>query len=340
MRRRTTRIGSRRATIYTIILIVMLFIGYLRDEIAPRLQQAFDKIEQTEKTKQIEEAESTEKAEATKDTATPTAERNTAPATKSIAMPELPQMQHSDENYVTTHHSGSVRNYTVCYSSRHRSPLWVAAPMHRCYEGETKRKDNYTFDPTLPVNIQTRLNRSYGDYTRGHMLGSAERNVSRELNDQTFYVTNIAPQLREGFNQMGGAWNNLESLVDKQVCADTLYLVTGAIYEPYTDSNGEQIPARTTINKNDEQEVGVPTAYYKVMLRTKSGTTGRSVAECATEELKCVAFIVGHRSAKGRKPSVEDMLSVRELERMTGIDFFASVPHAPETEANPEDWGL
>jgi DNA/RNA endonuclease G (NUC1) len=212
--------------------------------------------------------------------------------------------------------------------------------MHRCYEGETKRKDNYTFDPTLPVNIQTRLNRSYGDYTRGHMLGSAERNVSRELNDQTFYVTNIAPQLREGFNQMGGAWNNLESLVDKQVCADTLYLVTGAIYEPYTDSNGEQIPARTTINKNDEQEVGVPTAYYKVLLRTRSGKTGRSVRECKADELKCAAFVVGHYSAKGRKPTAADMMSVEELERLTGFTFFANVPNAPKGKANAADWGL
>ena len=324
----------------------MLAISYMRDEIAPRLQEIFHAEQSAAPTTLAKGREATPLAEempASQGSESPTlprTEERSAPAIKPIAMPELPQMQSAKENYITTHSCGEVRNYTVCYSSIHHSPLWVAAPMHRSYEGDTKRKDNYTFDPTLPVNIQTRLNTSYGEYTRGHMLGSAERNASRELNDQTFYVTNIAPQLREGFNQMGGAWNNLESFVDKQVCADTLYLVTGAIYEPYTDSNGELIPARTTINKNDEQEVGVPTAYYKVMLRTRSGKTGRSIAECTSEELKCAAFIVGHRSAKGRKPSAEDMLTVRELEQLTGIDFFATVPHAPETEADPKDWGL
>ena len=258
---------------------------------------------------------------------------------KVAAWPELPKMRQTDEEYVVSHTVGDRRNYTVCYSSEHRSPVWVAAPVHRSYTGSVKRVDNYDFDPSLPVNIQPRLARSYGDYTRGHMLGSAERTVSRELNNQTFYVTNIAPQLRDGFNERGGAWNNLEAFVDRQICADTLYVVTGAIYERFTDSDGTIIEPRTTTNKNDGERVGVPTAYYKALLRTKSGRTGRAVGECRASELKCAAFIVGHRSASGRKPSAKDMISIKELERLTGVDFFAGV-NAPENTARAEDWGL
>jgi DNA/RNA endonuclease G (NUC1) len=258
---------------------------------------------------------------------------------KVAAWPELPKMRQTDEEYVVSHTVGGRRNYTVCYSSEHRSPVWVAAPVHRSYTGDVKRVDNYDFDPSLPVNIQPRLARSYGDYTRGHMLGSAERTVSRELNNQTFYVTNIAPQLRDGFNERGGAWNNLEAFVDRQICADTLYVVTGAIYERFTDSDGTIIEPRTTTNKNDGERVGVPTAYYKALLRTKSGRTGRAVGECRSSELKCAAFIVGHRSASGRKPSAKDMISIKELERLTGVDFFAGV-NAPENTARAEDWGL
>ena len=119
-----------------------------------------------------------------------------------------------------------------------------------------------------------------------------------------------------------------------------MYVVTGAIYERFTDSDGTTIEPRTTKNKNDGKQIGVPTAYYKVLLRTKSGRTSRSVRECRASELKCAAFIVGHRSASGRKPSAEDMIPVRELERMTGIDFFAALPNAPEKEVNAADWGL
>lgn len=254
---------------------------------------------------------------------------------------ELPSQKSDDKLYITSHMcSDNRRNYTVCFSSEQRSPLWIAAPIHDSYKGSVKRVDNYDFDPTLPVNIQPRLNRSYGEYTRGHMLGSAERTSTREMNNQTFYVTNIAPQIRDGFNESGGAWNYLESFVDRQVCADTLYVVTGCIYDDYTAVDGTNIKARTTINKNDKQSVGVPTAYYKAILRTKSGHTGRSVKECKASELKCAAFIVAHRSAPKHKPTAKDMISIKELERMTGINFFANVPNAPKSKAIAADWGL
>ena len=201
--------GGRRTLIYIVVVGLLLAAHYLYDNFAPEAAIAADNTEQVEQTSDEPSAEA--------------APRKTTGA----QWAELPAMKRQgDEIYITTHHIGDKRNYTVCYSSEHHAPLWVAAPVHRAYKGDVKRVDNYDFDPTLPVNIQTRLARSYGDYTRGHMLGSAERTASREMNNQTFYSTNIAPQLREGFNERGGAWNNLEYFVDRQVCADTLYVVT------------------------------------------------------------------------------------------------------------------
>ena len=340
MRRRTKRLGSRRTLIYIVILLALVVVNYLRSENSA--EAAEEKV--AEKAVELPSAAPTRPIEKSREEPAPAPKKKVKSAKVKTAFSgwaELPAEMMGEELY-TTHHLDSEgrRNFSVCYNSRHHSPMWVATPMHRSYEGDTKRVDNYDYDPTLPVNIQIRLSRSYGEYTRGHMLGSAERNASRELNNQTFYVSNIAPQMQDGFNQMGGAWNNLESFVDKQVCADTLYLVTGAIYERYTDTDGTVIEPRTTINKNDGKQVGVPTAYYKAMLRTKNGNTGRSVMECSREELKCAAFIVGHRSAKKRKPTSKEMLSIDELERLTGVDFFAGVENAPEDVAKAEEWGL
>lgn len=322
MRRRTHKLGGNKTIIYIIVVVLLVAGNYLYDNFAPEQAEAAE----------IEEVEFTEtSAEA------PAPKGKTAHA----GWAELPTQNVSNDIYVTSHLLGdNRRNYTVCYSREHRAPLWVAAPVHRAYKGDVKRVDNYDFDPTLPVNIQITLNRSYGDYTRGHMLGSGERTASREMNNQTFYVTNIAPQLREGFNERGGAWNNLEYFVDRQLCADTLYVVTGAIYDDFTAPDGTNIKARTTVNKNDNKRVGVPTAYYKALLRTKSGHTGKSVVECKASELKCAAFIVAHRSDAGHKPTVEDMISIKELERLTGVNFFANVPNAPESKAEAKDWGL
>lgn len=322
MRRRTHKLGGNKTIIYIIVVVLLVAGNYLYDNFAPEQAEAAE----------IEEVVFTESsAEA------PAPKGKTAHA----GWAELPTQKASNDIYVTSHLLGdSRRNYTVCYSREQRAPLWVAAPVHRTYKGDVKRVDNYDFDPTLPVNIQITLNRSYGDYTRGHMLGSGERTATREMNNQTFYVTNIAPQLRDGFNERGGAWNNLEYFVDRQICADTLYVVTGAIYDDFTAPDGTNIKARTTVNKSDNKCVGVPTAYYKALLRTKSGRTGKSVMECKASELKCAAFIVAHRSDVGYKPTAEDMISIKELERLTGVNFFANVPNAPESKVEAKDWGL
>ena len=322
MRRRTHKLGGNKTIIYIIVVVLLVAGNYLYDNFAPEQAEAAE-IEEVEFTKSFAEA--------------PAPKGKTAHA----GWAELPTQKASNDIYITSHLLGdNRRNYTVCYSREQRAPLWVAAPVHRTYKGDVKRVDNYDFDPTLPVNIQITLNRSYGDYTRGHMLGSGERTASREMNNQTFYVTNIAPQLRDGFNERGGAWNNLEYFVDRQLCADTLYVVTGAIYDDFTAPDGTNIKARTTVNKNDNKRVGVPTAYYKALLRTKSGRTGKSVLECKASELKCAAFIIPHRSDAGHKPTAEDMISIKELERLTGVNFFANVPNAPESKAEAKDWGL
>ena len=322
MRRRTHKLGGNKTIIYIIVVVLLVAGNYLYDNFAPEQAEAAE-IEEVEFTKSPAEA--------------PAPKGKTAHA----GWAELPTQKASNDIYITSHLLGdNRRNYTVCYSREQRAPLWVAAPVHRAYKGDVKRVDNYDFDPTLPVNIQITLNRSYGDYTRGHMLGSGERTASREMNNQTFYVTNIAPQLRDGFNERGGAWNNLEYFVDRQICADTLYVVTGAIYDDFTAADGTNIKARTPVNKNDNKRVGVPTAYYKALLRTKSGRTGKSVVECKASELKCAAFIIPHRPDVGHKPTAEDMISIKELERLTGVNFFANVPNAPESKAEAKDWGL
>lgn len=253
---------------------------------------------------------------------------------------ELPATPKQAHLYTTHHLYEQGRNYSACYSSEHHCPVWVAAPLHSSYKGDVKRGDSFTFDPTLSIDIQPSISRSYGEYTRGHLLGSAARTATRLMNKQTFYATNIAPQLQNGFNAQGGAWNNVEAIVDKQICADTLYVVTGCLFNDYTHSDGRIVKASTTTNKNDGKKIGVPTAYYKALLRTKRGTTGKSVMECKGEELKCVAIIVPHVSATKYKPSKADLISIKELEERSGVVFFANVQNAPKEKVTPSDWGL
>ena len=223
-----------------------------------------------------------------------------------------------------------IRNFSCCYSKGNMQPVWVAAPMHNCYKGSSGRNDSYKADPNIKCAQASRVD----GYTRGHMLGSSDRTVSKETNRQVFYYSNIGAQLQAGFNTGGGSWNNLESLTDGQWCADTLYQVIGCIFTKFTDRYGKTVEPKTV------GSVHIPTAYYKVLLRTKGGNTGKAVNQCSASELKCAAFILGHRTNAGHKPSASDMYTVEELEAITGLSFFVNVPNAPKSTATASDWGL
>lgn len=341
--------GSRRPLLYVIVLAALMGASYLHDRFGDLAAAADGEIEGTVL---VEPADPTP-AETPTESETPTGRTETATAVENTpatvyrtGWAELPdERADGDRRYV--HHlcggegaSASWRSHTACFSVERQCPVWVAFPLHECYRGDSGRTGTYRFDPALPVDIQPSLSRSYGEYTRGHLLASADRTVSAEANRATFMPTNIAPQTQAGFNAAGGAWNNLEDFVAGQVCADTLYVVTGCLFGEYEDGAAGKVEARTTTNKNDGKEIAVPTAYYKVLLRTRSGRTGRSVRECAAGELKCAAFVVAHRGVKGREVTRAEMMSVAELERLAGERFFVNVPAAPKSQAAAADWGL
>ena len=233
-----------------------------------------------------------------------------------------------------------ARNYTVCYGAQEHCPVWVAAPRHSMYTGSTKRTDAYKQDPNIPGNIQYSSKSTGGGCNKGHMLGSAERTCSRATNEQVFYYTNIAPQLSSGFNTGGGGWNILEDYVDSQVCADTLYEVLGCYFKTYTDAYGKtQTPK--TISFGSRNDVSMPTMFYYVLLRTKKGNSGKSVKDCSASELQCVAFVRAHSNdLKGQEVTSKELMSVADLEKITGVTYFPNIPNAPKTSFSVSDWGL
>ena len=234
----------------------------------------------------------------------------------------------------------TARNYTVCYSGKYHCPVWVAAPRHKMYVGSSGRTDAYRQDPDIPSNIQYNSKSTGGGCNKGHMLGSAERTSSTATNRDVFYYTNIAPQLSSGFNTGGGGWNILEDFVDTKVCADTLYEVLGCYFDKYTDAYGWTV-SPSTISFGGRNDVSMPTMFYYVLLRTKKGNTGKALKNCSADEMMCVAFVRSHtNSLKGQKVTVRELMSVADLEKITGVTYFPNVPNAPKTTFKASDWGL
>ena len=264
---------------------------------------------------------------------------------------EMPGIADADNNriddnnatYYYAYHSfssGSTsrRNYSVCFSSEHHCAMWVAAPRHSCYEGSSGRTDAYQADPDIPAGIQFKSKDTDAGCNKGHLLGSAERTCSSAANRQVFYYTNIAPQYSGGYNTGGGGWNILEDYIDTQVCSDTLYAVIGCYYDSYTDGYGYSASPKK-ISFGGRSDVSCPTMFYYAVLRTKKGNSGKAVWNCTADELQCVAFVRSHNnSLKGQKVSAKEMMSISDLEKLTGFKYFVNVPNAPKSTFNADDW--
>lgn len=257
---------------------------------------------------------------------------------------ELPVCDNDDYVYISHYADmgvkSHVRNYTMCFDPKHRASLWVAYPLHTSYtSGSATRSDNFGYDPSTSTSYQANLSRSYsGRYDRGHQIPAADRKCSQTMMDQTFYATNMTPQ-QSNFNQH--LWGYLEGRVRGMVCADTLYVVTGAWFDGNRD---ESIAASTTDASGNA--CPIPTDYFKVLLRTTKGNTKKAVQDITdASELKAIAFWLNHNNS-GSDISItkEYCMSVSEVERITGFEFFPmideSIAAQVKAQCNPSAWGI
>ena len=222
---------------------------------------------------------------------------------------ELPSMDNPDLGYFT--HSFKMdgkkyRNYSFGWSQKDRVALWVAYPLCKLYtNGSAGRTNAWALDPLLGDLSAAPFGGYAGSYARGHQLPSADRQCCDEANAQTFYGTNMTPQLNE-HNE--GIWSALESKVRNIANgSDTTYVVTGVIVSASSKKEKDSY----------DNNVTIPDAYFKVLLRySKSSTLG---------QWNAAAFYLEHRKYSENLGKQHSM-SVDELEEMTGIDFFVNLP--------------
>lgn len=255
------------------------------------------------------------------------------------AWAELPAYKENSNYEYVAHYAAlndrTARNYSLCFDKTKKAALWVAYPLHSVYIGSLPRPkpDPWTFDPLIPEAYQANLGLgSYkGNYDRGHQIPNADRTSVREMQYQTFYDSNATPQL-DNLNQK--MWANLESKVRGYRCSDTLYVVTGAYFGPNAGSTTDKAGNVTPI----------PTNYFKVLLRSRSGSTGKAVSVLSADELIAIGFWVEQKDYDAIQPPKSICRSVADIERETGFTFFpnlsSSAAASVKKQNNPSQWGI
>lgn len=243
---------------------------------------------------------------------------NLSPKTGWMELPAIPEGMDAFTHSMTVG-SVSTRNYSFLWDYSNLVAPWVAYPLCKWNIGNNiKRTNAWGLDPLLPEGKQPVLFRGFSEgnngwYARGHQIPSADRLTSYESNSMTFYGTNMTPQIQDGFN--GDIWATLEGKVRSWAnSSDTLYVVTGCVID-YKD--GETVKYALD---NNGKKVTVPTAYYKAVLRyMKSSTFGYS-------GYSACAVWLDHKVYSSSSISSSYSMSVDDLEKKTGIDFFVNLP--------------
>ena len=220
-------------------------------------------------------------------------------------------------------------NYSVEWDCDKRSQRWSCYQMYatnrvtrtsRYYPDTSKGEMQYPYDPELPLANYFSFDpfRSSG-YDHGHVCPSADRLYSREANIQTFYLTNMQPQLHI-FN--AGIWEMMENKLRSWIhqssnIKDTLYVCKGGTIDAVETAGGIKDPILTTLSNG----LIVPKYFFMALLyKSKSG-------------YKALAFWAEHLNEDHSNDALGNyVINIDELERRTGIDFFCNLPDNIENE--------
>ncbi|AEI50403.1 DNA/RNA non-specific endonuclease [Runella slithyformis] len=193
---------------------------------------------------------------------------------------------------------------TLRYREQYEQADWVAYKLTDEEASAYLSRDGNKFVPDPLVTTGSAITSDYtrSGYDRGHLAPAGDFNLTPADKQETFYMSNISPQVPD-FNR--GIWNDLEQKFRQWAQRDgELYIVTGPVLKPGLPTIG---------NKN---EIAVPERYYKIAL-------------CLTDaQPRMIGFVLNNEfSSENLKTFV---VSVDEIEQMTGIDFFPRLPDAIE----------
>ncbi len=204
-------------------------------------------------------------------------------------------------------------------------------------QGDSGRNNDFKPDEEAAVSPQPEDYNKSG-YSQGHLCPSADRQCTIEQNQQTFFLTNMQPQWQK-HNE--GLWKNLEDLVRNYVVkanttqssCDTLYVVKAATITDKVTIGDEQVDGIYAAKCNNK--LIVPKYFYMALLHYNK----------ASNSYKAIAFWTLHQDAKDTNKKYGDYaISIDELEKRTGIDFFCNLPdeieELVEAECDLDFWKL
>jgi endonuclease G len=208
---------------------------------------------------------------------------------------EIPRIHPQDQ---IIHHSA----YTLAYDEAHEQASWVAYELTATETtGPAERSSSFYEDPLVVTGSASNADYSGSGYDRGHLAPAGDMTWSAEAMRESFYYSNMSPQV-PSFNR--GIWKKLETQVRTWAQVyEIIQIVTGPVLTGELHSIG--------INN-----VSVPSYYYKIILDHQG------------PDIKAIGFVMAN--AASSMPLQSFVVTIDQIEKLTGIDFFPALPDAEE----------
>lgn len=202
--------------------------------------------------------------------------------------------------------------YTVGYSHKTRTALWVSYHLFEVGDVEgLVRNDAFAADSRVANPVDNDDYEGSG-YDRGHMAPSSPigKRYGQEAQDATFKMTNMVPQL-PGLNQRG--WESLERIISTDWAENfkKLWVITGPIFQ----GDCKQLYSG----------VRVPSECYMVI-----------VYHTPQDVVKALGVVMPQRRIN-QEPLSDFVVSIDQIESLTGIDFLTDLPDDIEDVVESQD---
>lgn len=203
-----------------------------------------------------------------------------------------------------TTHLIHYKGMDVNFNRDTHNPNWVAWELTADEAaGGQSRSNNFRADHSITGSADPSDYRNSG-WDRGHMAPAGDMKWDKQTMEESFYMTNIVPQ-NQSLNR--SSWNKLEQKCRTRATNDSaIYIICGPI-------PGEQPLAHIGIN-----QVEVPARLFKVILSPYANPP------------RGIGFIFNNTEDHGGMQQCA--VSIDEVERVTGYDFFSALPDSIEAD--------
>lgn len=169
------------------------------------------------------------------------------------------------------------KGYALQFSNDLKIPYWVCEHLTSQSVSGTLTGRSTTFHPDPQVKGPHSENADYSNsgYDKGHQAPNADQTVDKTLREETFYLSNVAPQVPENNQRV---WKSLEERVRSwaKEYGEVWAITGGLLYDPKED-NASTADGWVKYDVIGKDGVAVPTHFYKIVAR-REGDSWAAIA--------------------------------------------------------------